>query len=127
MSKDPDTYAIWGDWDLQQFRVQIARWRDITHPPDDRFDHANRWWPSLKQSVGRSGAVKALPENDPEGNLWWVWIPQADWIDDDGAFWRVACYFRRYENDNPPRLVCDQFRTVQTMSPDEVDRADGMG
>jgi hypothetical protein len=40
---------------------------------------------------------------------------------------RLQCYFRAYENDHPPRLVCDEFRTVWAMTPSEVDLVDGMG
>jgi hypothetical protein len=39
----------------------------------------------------------------------------------------VQCLFRVYRQERSPRLVCDEFRTVRSMSPAEVDRADGMG
>ena len=67
-----------------------------------------------------------LPQVDPEGNLRWLWVPHADWLDEQG-FFRVQCYFRVYEHGSPPRLVCEGFRTVRAMSAPEVDRADGTG
>lgn len=122
-----DAHAIWGGWDLQQFKVELARWRDSTHPPDDVHTRTEQWWRRLKQRADRSAGVSVSRENDPRGNLWWMWVPGADWLDEQTGLFRVQCYFRVYEHDQPPRLVCDEFRTVQSMSPAEVDRADGMG
>lgn len=128
MTAQPDAYAIWGDWDLQQFKVQVARWRDTApHPPADRFACVDHWWRRLKQPLEWSGAARVAPEGDPEGNLRWLWVPNADWLDDQQGNFRVQCYFRVYELDRPPRLVCDGFRTVRSMAPAEVDRDDGMG
>jgi len=113
VTRDPDAFSIWGDWNLDQFKVQVVRWRDTAHPPAHRFAHVNQWWPRLKQPADRVGAVRVSRENDPEGNLWWMWVPEANWLDHAGYF-RVQCFFRSYERENPPRLVCEEFRTVQS-------------
>lgn len=127
MTERLDPYGIWGDWDLQQFKVEIARWRDTTHPPDDAVDRVTQWWPRLGQPADRTGAVPVSAEYDHERNLWWMWVPNAAWLDDERGFHRVQCFFRVYEAARPPRLVCVAFRTVPSMTPSHVDRADGMG
>ncbi|GAA1613501.1 hypothetical protein [Actinoplanes couchii] len=118
MAQDPDTYAIWGDWDLQQFKVQVARWRSTTPPPPDEVvtvvDH---WWRRLKQPLEWTGAQRVSSENDPGRNLRWMWVPDAHWLDESVGYFRTQCYFRTFENVRPPRLVCAEFRTVQAMPP----------
>jgi hypothetical protein len=124
----PDAYAIWGDWDLEQFKVQVARWRDTPpHPPADVFACVDRWWRRLKQPLEWSGAPRIDREIDPQGNLRWMWVPGAAWLDEQAAYFRVQCFFRVYEDDKPPRLVCDEFRTVRSTPPAEADQAGGMG
>ncbi|WP_430785112.1 hypothetical protein [Actinoplanes sp. G11-F43] len=113
MPKDPDTYAIWGDWELDRFKVEISRWRDRTRPPTAAYETVNKWWPRLAQHLEWSGAVRVSRDKDPEGNQRWMWVPGADWnIPGEGSF-RVACYFRTYEVDvsMPPKLVCERFHT----------------
>lgn len=122
-----DSYAVWGDWDLQGLKVEFARWRDTTHPPDDTVERVTRWWPRLKQSSDRTGAVRVGIENDLERNLWWMWVPHSGWLSEERGYFRVQCFFRVYESDHPPRLVCVEFRTVRSMTPTEVDFGDGMG
>jgi hypothetical protein len=122
-----DPYGTWGDWDLDRFKVEIARWRDTTHPPEDVFALVDRWWPQLKQAAVRSGAVSVDIEEDPEGNLWWMWVPDASWLDEEHGYFRVQCRFRVYQLTRPPVLRCQKFRAVRSMSPTDVDRADGMG
>ncbi|GIF15456.1 hypothetical protein [Actinoplanes teichomyceticus] len=126
MTRDPDAWAIWGDWDLREFRVQIARWRDTTHPPDDVVHRVDRWWPRLRQRLEWWAAARVSRQNDPEGNQRWMWVPGADWLDDDTGYFRVQCFFRVHEAENPPWLECSKFRTVQALTPAEVRRADGM-
>jgi hypothetical protein len=121
-----DPYGTWGDWDLQQFKVEVARWR-ATHPPHNVVARVAEWWPSLTQPGQRTGAVQVSRENDPEGNLWWMWVPRAAWLDDEAGYFRVQCFFRIYRVPQAPRLVCDEFRTVRSMAPAEVDRAEDMG
>lgn len=128
MTVQPDAHAIWGDWDLQQFKTHFARWRDTPpHPPSDSVTCVNQWWNRLKQPLEWSRAARVSAAVDPEGTLRWLWVPEAGWIDEQRGFFRVQCFFRVYEHDRPPRLVCEEFRTVQAMTPTEVDRADGMG
>jgi hypothetical protein len=129
VTKDPDAYAIWGDWDLENFKTQIAVWRDTTspRPPAGSVECVKRWWPRLKQRADRTGAALVLPEDNPDENLWWIWVPGADWNDERRALFRVMCRFWVFEGDDPPRVVCKEFHTVPVMSPTEVDRADGMG
>ncbi|GIM88719.1 hypothetical protein [Paractinoplanes toevensis] len=126
MTERLDPYGTWGDWDLDRFKVEIVRWRDGSHPPDGIFDLVNRWWPRLEQPAERSGAVD-ISDDDPDGNLWWMWVPDAKWLDEEAGYFRVQCRFAVYELTRPPRLTCRQFRTVQSMTPADVDRADGMG
>lgn len=128
MTAQPDAYAIWGDWDLQQFTVEAVRWRDTPpRPPADAVACVDQWWRRLGQPLEWSSAVRVTPEVDPVGNLRWLWVPDARWIDDQKGFFRVQCYFRVHETDRPPRLLCEEFRTVPSMTPPEIDRADGMG
>jgi hypothetical protein len=122
-----DPYGTWGDWDLRQFKVELARWRDITHPPPDIYELVDQWWPRLAQPAERTRAVAVSEEYDPKRNLWWLWVPGAEWIDEPVGGYRVQCWFRVYEQLRPPQLVCDAFRSRQAMTPSEVDRADGMG
>jgi hypothetical protein len=124
-----DPYGTWGDWDLRKFKVEVARWRDTTHPPPpgEIYELVDRWWPRLKQAADRTGAVKVSEGVDPQGNLWWMWVPRAGWLDDSEGYMRVQCYFRVHRDDQRPWLECEEIRTVQSMTPVEVDRADGMG
>jgi hypothetical protein len=123
-----DAYAIWGDWDLQRFKIEVARWRDTDpHPPADLFDHVNGWWSRLKQPLEWRSAARVPRDADPQGSLRWLWVPDAAWVDDNHGYYRVQCYFRVYEAERPPRLVCQEFRSVPAMKPDEIDQADGMG
>ena len=123
MAVEPDAYAIWGDWNLQEFKVQMARWRDTTAPPPpaDVFGHVNQWWRRLRQPLEWASALRAGPDGDPQGNLRWMWVPGAAWIDEDEGYFRVQCYFRVYERDRTPRLVCDGIRTVLSLTPPEID------
>lgn len=127
MTRQPDAYAIWGDWDLQQFKVQVARWRDTApHPPAESFTHVDQWWRRLKQPMEWSGAARVDRQHDPQGTMRWMWVPDAGWIDEQAGYFRVQCYFRVHEHEKPPRVVCEAFRTVRSMSPAEIDRADGL-
>jgi hypothetical protein len=121
-----DPYGTWGEWDLEQFKVEIARWRDRTHPPNDVFARVDDWWRRLKQPAERFRAARVSRENDPQGNLWWMWVPGGEWLDEQNGHFRIQCFFRIHEHDRPPRLVCVEFRTVRSMSPAEADRADGL-
>jgi hypothetical protein len=125
VTTDPDAFAIWGDWDLDGFKVLVLRWRDTTNPPAEVYDVVRRWWPRLKQPAEWSGAARVSRDRDLNGNLMWTWVPGADWLDDEHGYFRVQCWFRVHENDKPPRLVCDEIRTHPSLSPTEVDRADG--
>lgn len=127
MADHSDPYGTWGDWDLQRFKVEIARWRDGTHPPDTVYAVVERWWRRLAQPMDRSGAARVSHEHDSQGNLWWMWVPHGAWLDEQHGYFRVQCFFRVYERDQPPRLVCDGFHTVRSMSPADIDRASGMG
>lgn len=127
MEADPDAYAIWGDWSLQQFKVKVAYWRDSAHPPTDVYERADQWWRRLKQPLEWAGAIRVSRQNDPQGNLRWLWVPGADWLDERAGYFRTRCFFRVYELDQPPRLVCDEFHSVRSLTPAGVDRADGMG
>ena len=127
MTQDPDAYAIWGDWDLQQFKVAFAKWRDSTHPPAESLRNTDRWWRRLKQPMEWGGAQRVSRELDPEGTLRWMWVPDGGYLDEHRGFYRVQCWFRVYELDRPPRLVCEEFRTLKAMTPTEVDLSDGMG
>jgi hypothetical protein len=130
VTRDPDAYAIWGDWTLEGFKVQLARWRDTTspRPPADKVEIINQWWPRLKQPLDRTGAALALPEDNPDENLWWIWVPGADWDEDEPrTLFRVMCRFWLFERDTPPRIVCQRFFTVPVMTASDMDRADGMG
>lgn len=127
MVAQPDAYAIWGDWDLEQFKVQFARWRDADpHSPAESVTCVNQWWKRLKQPMEWSSAARVSASVDFAGTLRWMWIPEASWIDEQRGYFRVQCYFRVLELDRPPRLVCQEFRTVQWMTPAGVDRAGGM-
>ncbi|HWS32426.1 MAG TPA: hypothetical protein VN408_06750 [Actinoplanes sp.] len=118
MTRDPDRWVTWGDWEVEAFRIRIARWRDTTHPPADVFELTDRWHKRLYQSVEwRSAAQRVHPDRDPEGNLRWMWVPGAEWIDEATGRFRVQCYFRVYELETPPRLVCDEFVTVPAAYP----------
>jgi hypothetical protein len=127
VSVDPDAYSIWGDWDLDQFRVKVAHWRDTTHPPSDAFDRVNQWWQRLKQPMEWSGSSRLRYDLDPQGNLRWMWVPDGSWLDENAGYFRVQCWFRIIELDRPPRLVCEEFRTVRALNPAEIDRSDGLG
>jgi hypothetical protein len=127
VTAEPDAYAIWGDWNLDQFKVELARWRSTAHPPDDVHATIDQWWRRLKQPMEWANAPYASQDLDPQGNLRWMWVPAGSWIDDAGAYLRTQCWFRAFEVERPPRLVCAEFRAVQSLSPSEVDRADGMG
>lgn len=116
MTRDPDAYAIWGDWDLDQFKVQIARWRDTTHPPAIIFALVDQWWHRLRQPLEWSNCPRVSPANDPAGNLRWIWVPGGDWDELDGRF-RVQCFFRTHQRKTPPRLECIEFVTVPALSP----------
>lgn len=122
-----DSYGTWGDWDLQQFKVEIVRWRDTTHPPPESFRCANQWWPLLKQPTARAGAVRVSPDRDPDQTLHWMWVPGADWLDEQAGYFRVQCRFRVFQLASPPRLVCTKFLALPSLTPSELDRADGMG
>lgn len=124
MTIDPDTYAMWGDWHLDQFKVQIAWWRDNTHPPAEVVDRVAAWWPGLRQPAEWSGAARVSRDRDPEGNLHWMWVPDAKWLDEEAGFFRAQCWFRVYEAERPPRLECVEFRAVRSLTPAEVNRAD---
>jgi hypothetical protein len=126
VAKDPDAYAIWGDWDLDQFKVEVARWCSATHPPTAVLEIVEQWCRRLKQPMEWSSAARVSRENDPERNLRWMWVPGADWDESAGRF-RVQCYFRTHELETPPRLECVEFLTVPAVHPDGPDRADGMG
>ncbi|AEV87153.1 hypothetical protein ACWT_6136 [Actinoplanes sp. SE50] len=102
------------EWDLEQFKVEAPRWRDAVHPPAEIYIKVERWWRLLKRVDARIEAVPVRPENNPEGNLWWMWVPDVEWEDEHGRGFRLSCYFRVYEKDDPPRLVCDEFRSERT-------------
>ncbi|WP_203840617.1 hypothetical protein [Winogradskya humida] len=48
MTERLDPYGTWGDWTLQQFIVEVARWRDTEHPPADVFARVDQWWRRLR-------------------------------------------------------------------------------
>jgi hypothetical protein len=129
VTKDPDAYAIWGDWDLTEFKVEVPRWRDKSEPrpPTEVVTAVNRWWPSLKQRIDRSGAFRVAIDDNPDGNLWWIFVPDVSWTADDAVTYKVLCRFWLFEHENPPRVTCKEFLTVPWMTPTEADQADGMG
>ncbi|GLY04529.1 hypothetical protein [Actinoplanes sp. NBRC 101535] len=127
MPRDPDKFAIWGDWDLERFRVCIAHWRDTTHPPPGVFTVVDRWWKRLAQPQEWQPGERVSPGADPEQTLRWTWVPHTGWVDEHVGAFRVQCYFRVFELDTPPRIVCEEFVTVPVMTVSDVDRADGLG
>jgi hypothetical protein len=106
-------------WELRDFRVEFPRWRDKSEPtpPGDRIERVDRWWRGLEFSAGRPSAVLVSPDQSPEGNLWWTWIPGADFEDADGRPFRVACYFWIFEREDPRQIRCKCFQTYEAIRP----------
>jgi hypothetical protein len=106
-------------WELKEFRVLFPRWRDLSEPkpPPDVAKRIDIWWRGLEFSPDRPRADRVSPDRDPVGNLWWTWVPNGDWTDEQKRRFRVVCYMRVFEHDDPRRIVCEKFETCEAIPP----------